>query len=143
VASRSGTLTYEIVSRLTQSGIGQSTCLGVGGDAIVGTTFAQAAGMFEDDPATRVMLFIGEVGGGMEEELAGMVRDGRITKPVVAYIAGRTAPEGKRMGHAGAIVAEGRGSLESKLAAFSAAEVPVAGLPAEVPDLIRASLNMK
>jgi succinyl-CoA synthetase alpha subunit len=143
VASRSGTLTYEIVSRLTRSGIGQSTCLGVGGDAIVGTTFAQVAGMFEEDPATRAMLFIGEVGGGMEEELAGLVHEGQITKPVVAYIAGRTAPEGKRMGHAGAIVAEGRGSLDSKLEAFAGAGVPVAELPGDVPDMVRRALSLK
>lgn len=142
VASRSGTLTYEIVSRLTEAGIGQTTCLGVGGDAVVGTTFAEAARLFEVDPDTQSMLFIGEVGGSLEEELAGLVRTGEVTKPVVVYIAGRTAPEGKRMGHAGAIVAGGRGSLNSKLAAFAEAGVPVATLPADVPELVRQALKL-
>jgi len=142
VASRSGTLTYEIVARLSAAGIGQSTCLGVGGDAVVGTTFAEVARLFETDPETQAMLFIGEVGGGMEEELAGLVHAGEITKPLVAYIAGRTAPEGKRMGHAGAIVAGGRGSLKSKLAALGDAGVPVAALPGDVPELVRQALKV-
>lgn len=140
VASRSGTLTYEIVSRLTAVGLGQSLCVGVGGDPAVGTTFARLGGLFEEDPETRAMLFVGEVGGSMEEELSAMVESGEITKPVVAYIAGRTAPEGKRMGHAGAIVAGGRGSIKSKLAAFKAAGIPVAEVPGEVPDLVRSAL---
>ncbi len=140
VASRSGTLTYEIVSRLTEAGIGQSTCVGVGGDPVVGTTFADLVCRFEADPETEAILLIGEVGGGMEEEAAGMVAAGEITKPVVAYLAGRTAPEGRRMGHAGAIVAGGRGSIRSKLAAFAEAGVPVAEVPAEVPELVRARL---
>lgn len=141
VASRSGTLTYEIVSRLTRAGIGQSTCVGVGGDPIVGTTFAQMARLFEADPDTRVILLIGEVGGSMEEETADLVAKGEITKPVVAYIAGRTAPEGKRMGHAGAIVASGRGGMKSKLGAFADAAIPVAEVPGEVVDLVNKALT--
>jgi len=141
VASRSGTLTYEIVSRLTAAGIGQSVCVGVGGDPVVGTTFARMARLFEADPETRAILLVGEVGGSMEEEAAELRAKGEITKPVVAYIAGRTAPEGKRMGHAGAIVAGGRGSIRSKLDAFEAAGIPVAGVPGEVPDLVRAALG--
>jgi succinyl-CoA synthetase alpha subunit len=137
VASRSGTLTYEIVSRLTLAGIGQTLCVGVGGDPVVGTTFAQMARLFEADHETKAMLFVGEVGGSMEEEVADLVTRKEIVKPVVAYIAGRTAPEGKRMGHAGAIVAGGRGSIRSKLAAFEAAGIPVAAVPGEVVDLVR------
>jgi len=140
IASRSGTLTYEIVSRLTLAGIGQTTCVGVGGDPVVGTTFSSMARIFEDDPATRAILIIGEVGGGMEEEVAELVQAGEITKPIVAYIAGRTAPEGKRMGHAGAIVAAGRGSIESKLQAFDAACIPVAATPDMVVGLVRENL---
>lgn len=141
VASRSGTLTYEIVSRLTLAGIGQTTCVGVGGDPIVGTTFSKMARLFEADPETKVILLVGEVGGSMEEEVADLVQRGKIKKPVVAYIAGRTAPKGKRMGHAGAIVAAGRGSIESKLEAFKAANIPVAAVPGEVVALVRERLN--
>ncbi len=137
VASRSGTLTYEIVSRLTLAGIGQTTCVGVGGDPIVGTTFSKMARLFEADPETKVILLVGEVGGSMEEEVAELVQRGEITKPVVAYIAGRTAPKGKRMGHAGAIVAAGRGSIESKLEAFKAANIPVAAVPGQVVELVQ------
>ena len=140
VASRSGTLTYEIVSRLTLAGIGQTTCVGVGGDPIVGTTFSKMARLFEADPKTKLILLIGEVGGSMEEEVAELVQKGEITKPVVAYIAGRTAPKGKRMGHAGAIVAAGRGSIESKLKAFETADIPVADAPDEVVQLVRNKL---
>jgi len=141
VASRSGTLTYEIVSRLTKAGIGQSLCVGVGGDRIVGTSFAKLARLFEADPETRVLLVVGEVGGGMEEEVADLRRGAKITKPMVAYLAGRTAPEGKRMGHAGAIVAAGRGSIASKLEAFAAAGVPVASVPGEVAGLVKKALE--
>jgi len=141
VASRSGTLTYEIVSRLTSAGIGQTTCVGVGGDSIVGTTFTQMARLFQADEETKLILLVAEVGGSMEEEVAELVKHGEITKPVVAYIAGRTAPKGKRMGHAGAIVAAGRGSIESKLEAFQAASIPVAEVPAEVMGLVRGALQ--
>lgn len=140
VASRSGTLTYEIVSRLTLAGIGQTTCVGVGGDPIVGTTFSKMARLFQADPETKAILLIGEVGGTMEEEVAELVQKGEITKPVVAYIAGRTAPKGKRMGHAGAIISAGRGSIESKLKAFEAANIPVAAIPDEVVELVQKSL---
>ncbi len=140
IASRSGTLTYEIVSRLTLAGIGQTTCVGVGGDPIVGTTFSRMARLFESDPDTKLILLIGEVGGSMEEEVTERVRNGEISKPVVAYIAGHTAPEGKRMGHAGAIIAAGRGSIESKLAAFEAASIPVASVPDDVVELVREGL---
>ena len=132
VASRSGTLTYEIVSRLTLAGIGQTTCVGVGGDPVVGTTFSDMVRLFQIDEMTRVILLIGEVGGSMEEEVAELVMGGEITKPIVAYIAGRTAPKGKRMGHAGAIVAAGRGSIDSKLDAFNAVSIPVAEVPDDV-----------
>jgi succinyl-CoA synthetase alpha subunit len=141
VASRSGTLTYEIVSRLTLAGIGQSTCVGVGGDPIVGTTFSDMASLFQADTCTEVVLLIAEVGGSMEEEVAELVLSGEITKPIVSYIAGRTAPEGKRMGHAGAIVAAGRGSIESKLDAFGAASIPVAEVPDEVVGLVQQALR--
>jgi succinyl-CoA synthetase alpha subunit len=141
VASRSGTLTYEIVSRLTLAGIGQTTCVGIGGDPIVGTTFSKMARLFEADPETKVILLIGEVGGSMEEEVAELVQKKEITKPVVAYIAGRTAPKGKRMGHAGAIIAAGRGSIESKLKAFEAANIPVAAIPDEVVEPVRERLT--
>jgi succinyl-CoA synthetase alpha subunit len=143
VASRSGTLTYEIVSRLTLAGIGQTLCVGVGGDPVVGTTFARMARLFETDPDTRAILLVGEVGGGMEEEAADLRRRGEITKPIVAYLAGRTAPEGKRMGHAGAIVAGGRGSIRSKLDAFAAAGIPVAEVPGDVVGLVRDALTQE
>ncbi len=141
VASRSGTLTYEIVSRLTLASIGQTTCVGVGGDPIVGTTFSKMVRLFEADPETKAILIIGEVGGSMEEEVAELVQKGEISKPVVAYIAGRTAPKGKRMGHAGAIVAAGRGSIESKLEAFEDASIPVAAVPEEVVKLVKNGMN--
>lgn len=137
VASRSGTLTYEIVSRLTLAGIGQTTCIGVGGDPAIGTSFARVGLLFQEDPATHVILCIGEVGGSMEEDLAELVYQKKITKPVVSYIAGRTAPEGKKMGHAGAIIAGGRGSIKSKLKAFEEANIPVAAIPGEVVPLVR------
>jgi len=137
VASRSGTLTYEIVSRLTLAGIGQTTCVGVGGDPIVGTGFAEILEKFESDPATGCILLIGEIGGSMEEEAAELKAIGKITKPVVAYIAGRTAPKDKKVGHAGAIVSRGKGSIESKLESFERAGIPVASVPGEVVDLVK------
>ena len=137
VASRSGTLTYEIVSRLTRAGIGQSTCIGIGGDPIIGMPFSSVLRHFQNDPETKAMLLIGEIGGTMEEEAAALVQQGEITKPVFAYLAGRTAPRDKKMGHAGAIIAGGRGTIESKLAAFNQARIPVAAVPAEVVPLIK------
>jgi len=141
VASRSGTLTYELVSRLTTAQIGQSLCVGVGGDPVVGTTFPTMAQLFEDDPDTEVILIVGEIGGSMEEETAALVQSGDISKPVIAYIAGRNAPEGKRMGHAGAIVSGGRGSIKSKLKAFEEAGIPVAETPGDVIALVREALK--
>ncbi len=141
VASRSGTLTYEIVSRLTKNGIGQSTCLGVGGDPIVGTPFPLAARRFQDDTDTKVMLFVGEIGGSQEEEVAALVKEGVITKPVVAYMAGYSAPKGKRLGHAGALISGTTGSMESKIAAFASAGVKVAKTPDDVVSLVSSALN--
>jgi succinyl-CoA synthetase alpha subunit len=140
VASRSGTLTYELVARLSEVGIGQSTCVGVGGDPIVGTPFCEVVRLFQGDPETEAILLIGEIGGSMEEEVAGLVLRGAVTKPVVAYLAGRSAPPDKKMGHAGAIIADGRGSIESKLRAFELASIPVAEVPNDVVGLVRDAL---
>ncbi len=135
VISRSGTLTYEIVNEITTAGLGQSTCVGVGGDPIIGTNFIEALRMFNSDRATHAIVLVGEIGGTAEEEAARYIR-ARMRKPVVAYIAGRTAPPGKRMGHAGAIITQGMGTAESKVKAFEAAGVPIAALPSEVPKLL-------
>jgi succinyl-CoA synthetase alpha subunit len=132
VASRSGTLTYEIVSRLTLSGVGQTTCIGVGGDPIVGTPFTKILQFFEKDSETKAVLLIGEIGGTREEEAAEMIKDRKITKPVFVYLVGRTAPEGKKVGHAGALIEGSRGTIKSKLACLGEAGVPVAETPAEV-----------
>jgi succinyl-CoA synthetase alpha subunit len=132
VASRSGTLTYEIVSRLTLNGIGQTTCIGVGGDPIVGTPFPKILQFFEEDSETKAILLIGEIGGTKEEEAAEMIRDRKITKPVFVYLVGRTAPEGKRVGHAGALIEGNRGTIKTKLESFREAGVPVADAPADV-----------
>ncbi|MFP3160722.1 MAG: succinate--CoA ligase subunit alpha, partial [Vulcanisaeta sp.] len=137
VVSRSGTLTYEISYHLTQAGIGQSTVVGIGGDPIVGTDMLEAIKMFEEDPETRYIVVIGEIGGTMEERLAQYIGSGKVTKPVVAYVSGRTAPPGKRMGHAGAIVSMGMGSYESKVKAFQEVNVPVARTPTEVVKLVK------
>ncbi len=141
VASRSGTLTYEIVSRLSGAGMGQSTCVGVGGDPIVSTTFAQMLLSFEADDATSAIVMVGEIGGSMEEDAAELVVQKKVTKPVVAFLAGRNAPKDKRMGHAGAIVAAGRGSIESKLEAFERAGVAVADQPGDVVPLVKRALG--
>ncbi len=140
VASRSGTLNYEIVARLTEAGIGQSTVVGVGGDPIVGSTFSDILSVYEADPATKAMLMVGEIGGGMEEEVAERKLAGELTKPVVAFLAGRNAPEGKRMGHAGAIIAGGRGTIASKVEALGRAGIPLADRPADVVPLVREAL---
>lgn len=136
VASRSGTLTYEIVNALSEAGLGQSTCLGLGGDPVPGTTFVEALKLFEEDPETRRIVLVGEIGGTAEERAAEYIEK-HVSKPVYAYIAGRSAPEGKRMGHAGAIVTRGRGTAESKQKAFERAGVKVARFPTDVPQLIR------
>jgi succinyl-CoA synthetase alpha subunit len=136
VASRSGTLTYEIVNSLTEKDIGQSTCVGLGGDPIIGTTFIDALDAFEKDPETKAIVLVGEIGGTAEEEAADHIKE-YISKPVFAFIAGRTAPPGKRMGHAGAIIARGKGTAESKIKAFEKAEVKVAKFPTDIADLIQ------
>ncbi|WP_324669031.1 succinate--CoA ligase subunit alpha [Geochorda subterranea] len=135
LVSRSGTLTYEVVHLLSQAGIGQSTCVGVGGDPIVGTRFVDVLARFEEDPATRAVVLIGEIGGTDEEEAAAFIRE-RVTKPVVAFISGRTAPPGKRMGHAGAIISGRLGTPQSKVEALRAAHVPVADSIDEIVRLV-------
>ncbi len=140
VVSRSGTLTYEVVYHLTLNGIGQSTCLGIGGDQIVGTGFLDVLDLFEKDPQTKAVVLIGEIGGTDEEEAALFVKK-NMTKPVVAFVAGRTAPPGKRMGHAGAIIAGGSGTAAEKIAAFEKAKIKVAESPAEVATLVKEELE--
>ena len=136
VISRSGTLTYEVVHNLTLSGLGQSTCVGVGGDPVIGSDFVELLGMFEQDPVTKGVVLIGEIGGEDEERAAEYI-DTSFGKPVVAFISGRTAPPGKRMGHAGAIVSGGKGTAEGKLTAFRTAGVPVADRPDQIPAFLK------
>ncbi len=138
VVSRSGTLTYEVVAGLTRAGLGQSTAVGLGGDPVVGTSFVEALEWFGADPDTRVVVLIGEIGGSAEEDAARYVA--ALGKPVVSYIAGRTAPPGKRMGHAGAVISGTEGTAEHKVAALEAAGVSVARLVSEVPALVRGRL---
>ena len=139
VVSRSGTLTYEAVQAMTDAGIGQSTCIGIGGDPIIGTTFLDVLRLFAADPETRALVLIGEIGGAAEEEAAAWAAEHLAGIPKVAFIAGRTAPEGKRMGHAGAIISGGSGTAASKVAALEAAGFHVAGSPTEIPGLLRAA----
>jgi succinyl-CoA synthetase alpha subunit len=136
VVSRSGTLTYEAVGQLTALGIGQSTCIGIGGDPIIGTTFVDALRLFHDDPDTRGIVLIGEIGGLAEEEAAAFVR-GHVKKPVVGFIAGRTAPPGRRMGHAGAIISGGKGTAADKIVALQAAGIAVAESPALIGETLK------
>ena len=135
VVSRSGTLTYEVVGQLTGRGIGQSTCIGVGGDPVNGTSFVNVLGLFADDPATEAVMMIGEIGGTAEEEAAAFIRD-RVKKPVVAFICGQTAPPGRRMGHAGAIIAGGKGTAAEKMAALEAAGATLVRSPADMGEAV-------
>jgi succinyl-CoA synthetase alpha subunit len=139
VVSRSGTLTYEVVDALTRAGIGQSTAVGIGGDPIIGTSFVDVLDMFEADLATAAIVLIGEIGGSDEEDAARFIRE-RVAKPVVGFIAGRTAPPGKRMGHAGAIISGGSGTAMEKITALEAAGVLVVDRPSAVPSAIKGVL---
>jgi succinyl-CoA synthetase alpha subunit len=140
LVSRSGTLTYEIVHELSRAGFGQSTCVGIGGDPIIGTTFIDVLPLFEADPQTEAVVLVGEIGGS-DEEIAAEYIKAHMTKPVVGFISGRTAPPGKRMGHAGAIISGGKGSAQSKVEALSAAGVPIADTPADIPNLLKERLG--
>ncbi|MGD0921365.1 MAG: succinate--CoA ligase subunit alpha [Terriglobia bacterium] len=140
VVSRSGTLTYEAVGQLTSLGIGQSTCIGIGGDPIIGTTFVDALRLFNDDPETHGIVLIGEIGGTAEEEAAEFIK-AQVKKPVVGFVAGRTAPPGRRMGHAGAIISGGKGTAPDKIAALEAAGVKVAASPAVIGETMSGRLK--
>jgi acyl-CoA synthetase (NDP forming) len=142
VVSKSGTLTYEVVKQLTDQGLGQTTCLGIGGDPIIGTDFIDALTLFEADGKTEAIVLMGEIGGNAEEQAAQFIKR-HVTKPVVAFVAGQTAPPGKRMGHAGAIISGGTGTAAEKMAAFEAAGVPVARIPSEIPGLIAELLQRR
>ncbi len=136
--SRSGTLTYEVVALLTGAGLGQSTCIGIGGDPIIGSTFADYLKMFEADPQTRAVVMCGEIGGSDEEDAAEYIKS--MSKPVVAFVSGRTAPAGKRMGHAGAIISGNTGTAQGKVAALQAARVPVADTIFDIPGMVKEAL---
>jgi succinyl-CoA synthetase alpha subunit len=142
VVSRSGTLTYEVVDLLTRAGLGQSTCIGVGGDPVIGTTFVECLREFKNDRQTRAVVICGEIGGSDEEEAAHFIAEHLPELPVVAFIGGRNAPPGKSLGHAGAIVSGRFGTAESKIAAFKAAGVPVAERPSEIPGMIAKRLAL-
>ena len=142
VVSKSGTLTYEVVKQLTDRGLGQTTCLGIGGDPVIGTDFIDALTLFEADPKTEGIVLMGEIGGNAEEQAAQFIKR-HVTKPVVAFVAGQTAPPGKRMGHAGAIISGGKGTAADKMAAFEAAGVPVARIPSEIPGLVSELLQRR
>lgn len=140
VVSRSGTLTYETVHQLTQLGLGQSTCVGIGGDPVVGTSFVEVLEAFADDPETHAVVLIGEIGGSGEEAAAAVIKERLRHKPVVAFIAGQTAPVGKRMGHAGAIIAGGHGAATDKIAALRAAGATIAPNPNEIGSTVASRL---
>ncbi len=136
LVSRSGTLTYEVVNHLTRNGIGQSTCVGIGGDPIIGTNFIDCLAAFQADPETDAIVMIGEIGGTDEQNAAAFVKE-KVTKPVVGFIAGQTAPKGRRMGHAGAIISGSSGTAEEKLAAFEAAGIGIMKRPVDVIELLK------
>jgi succinyl-CoA synthetase alpha subunit len=138
--SRSGTLTYEMVNQLTLSGLGQSTCVGIGGDPVAGLYYQELLQLFQDDPETKAIVLIGEIGGDAEERAALYIKE-HITKPVVAFIAGQSAPPGKRMGHAGAIISSGSGTAEEKILAFEKVGVQVARIPGEIPEILKKLLS--
>lgn len=140
LVSRSGTLTYEVVDALTKAGLGQTTAVGIGGDPVIGTSFVDVLGMFEADPETEAIVMIGEIGGSDEEQAAAFIKE-HVTKPVVGFIAGQTAPPGKRMGHAGAIISGGSGTAAEKMAALTAAGVHVVDRPSAVPAAVKAALG--
>jgi succinyl-CoA synthetase alpha subunit len=139
VVSKSGTLTYEAVDALTRLGLGQSTIVGIGGDPIIGTSFIDVLELFQEDPETQAIVLIGEIGGTAEQDAARYIKE-RVTKPVVSFIAGQTAPPGKRMGHAGAIISGGEGTAQEKIAALEAVGVKVARLPTDIAQLVKESL---
>lgn len=142
VVSRSGTLTYEAVHQLSRKGIGQSTCLGIGGDPVVGLSFVDILQLYEEDPGTKAVVLIGEIGGSMEEKAAEFFRT-TMTKPLIAYIAGVTAPPERRMGHAGAIISRNRGGAQEKIRALEDAGVIVVRNPAEIGDIVESALRLR